>query len=74
MEWQQTVKETVMLGPVLADRERLDTLWDCDTGVMLRATHAVGGRKTVQPQHNTLSKQSHSVHMGMLWMMVAGGP
>ena len=32
-----------MLGPVVADRERLDTLWDCDTGVMLRAAHTVGG-------------------------------
>ena len=33
---QHTRKETVMLGPV-AERVRLATLWDWETGVMLRA-------------------------------------
>ena len=58
----------MIVGPVLGERERLDTLWDSTTGVMLRAGHSGGGggggggggEKTVKLHTTTFSKQSHT--------------
>ena len=62
----------MIVGPVLGERERLDTLWDSTTGVMLRAGHSGGGGggggggENSEAPHNNIFKTVSHVHMGML--------